>query len=923
MQKYQLKISSKTIALCVGVAAMVFSISAIVRAWTDAPAGIPPTCPSGYPGCDVPVNVSSSAQAKAGALTVGSVFTVAGSGGDALVIQNGGDLKIYNSNNSGSALLYCDTGGELKTSGNLTVGGTGTFNCINLGGVTECSWPTGDGGTGYWTQSDSGLYPTNAGWNVAIGTTNPAGFRLNVSGATEGMKVSGGSRAFYGLATAPDSYGIYGESTGDRGVAVYGRSHSNTGSIGVLGVSTPGTGVVGWSSGTGTKAGVLGQNFADGIGVYGYSTNGTGVRGFSQNGWAGYFQGDVYIYGDIGIGTTNPGTELDVDGRIHATDDICTDLNGGKCLSTVGDGGGVSYWTQTDSSLYPNNTGWNLAIGTTDPEGYRLNIKGGIFGIKVSSGSGYGIYASALSAGGVGVRGEGQAYGVTGQSNTGRGVNGITGSRTNPGVYGYNAYTENLEGGPGVYGYSYYGIGVQGGTYKGKVGVYGSAHNAEAYGWQPMWGFFTPDKAYVGLKLSIGEIEPDADADLYVGDGTGRDLSAPPGWIPAGDGYANLVIESKTAGKFPLIKMKNTLGNWQIWASDDDLVFRRGGAATAMLIDGETLQVGINTDNPRQRLSVNGDIGVWDSKAVYFYTGLGETKKGYVGPGRSADLSLISQTSSSWLRIGANNANISFWANGGAASNDSPQVFISPTGNLEAVGYVKGSQLCIGSDCRSAWPTGGGGVGYWTQTDSSLYPNNTSWNIGIGTTSPNRFAALDVYGRVQAQEFKIKTSNAEWIMDIDGSGRFFIEDTLGLPRLVIEEATGKVGIATTPTEQLDVNGLIKGRSGLCIGDDCRRRWPTEVNTIIQSGNQAIPNYTCGAGAYYSGRVDFPTPFSSVPNVTVGPKGFMLVVGEGATLPVASLGDITATGFDFYWSTNDYGRHCENPKTLYWMAIGQK
>ncbi len=49
--------------------------------------------------------------------------------------------------------------------------------------------------------------------------------------------------------------------------------------------------------------------------------------------------GNLIVSGtsSVGIGTKSPatGNKLDVAGKIHATEDICTDLSGGKCLSTV------------------------------------------------------------------------------------------------------------------------------------------------------------------------------------------------------------------------------------------------------------------------------------------------------------------------------------------------------------------------------------------------------------------------------------------------------------------------------------------------------------------------------------------------------------------------------------------------------------
>jgi hypothetical protein len=35
-----------------------------------------------------------------------------------------------------------------------------------------------------------------------------------------------------------------------------------------------------------------------------------------------------------------------------------------------------AYWTQSGSNLYPNNAGWNLAVGATDAQGWRLYVAG-------------------------------------------------------------------------------------------------------------------------------------------------------------------------------------------------------------------------------------------------------------------------------------------------------------------------------------------------------------------------------------------------------------------------------------------------------------------------------------------------------------------------------------------------------------------
>ncbi len=50
--------------------------------------------------------------------------------------------------------------------------------------------------------------------------------------------------------------------------------------------------------------------------------------------------GDLITTGSIGVGIDSPAHSLHVDGRIQATGDICTDLVGGRCLSTLPIGGG-------------------------------------------------------------------------------------------------------------------------------------------------------------------------------------------------------------------------------------------------------------------------------------------------------------------------------------------------------------------------------------------------------------------------------------------------------------------------------------------------------------------------------------------------------------------------------------------------------
>src|SRR5262249_46543603 len=92
--------------------------------------------------------------------------------------------------------------------------------------------------------------------------------------------------------------GVYGISNNGYGV----RGNSTLGA-GVYGSSSSGDGVSGYSTGAN---GVTGQtNSATGYGVYGFATitNGIGIRGYSIfSGYAGYFQGNVQVTGNLSKG---------------------------------------------------------------------------------------------------------------------------------------------------------------------------------------------------------------------------------------------------------------------------------------------------------------------------------------------------------------------------------------------------------------------------------------------------------------------------------------------------------------------------------------------------------------------------------------------------------------------------------------------
>jgi len=156
------------------------------------------------------------------------------------------------------------------------------------------------------------------------------------------------------------------------------------------------------------------------------------------------------------------------------------------------------------------------------------------------------------------------------------------------------------------------------------------------------------------------------------------------------------------------------------------------------------------------------------------------------------------------------------------------------SGNLTIGGYASSSQFCIGTDCLDSWA----GTGNWTLSGSNLYPTETSYNVGIGTTSPS--GKLEVRsilnldgitisgpGGGSTQNFGLtirdrESSEAIWRLMMQGTAGgtgpgdlYFMEGTS--PRVTFE-AGGNVGIGTTsPSAKLDVVGdfEVSGNSNTC------------------------------------------------------------------------------------------------------------
>lgn len=145
-----------------------------------------------YPGQGLGVSQGTRYIADSGSVLVSSgpaALQIHGGSGDALAIKDGGDLKIYKDDNTGSAMMYCETADFLTIGSSTTITGNVTVNGdLKVSGKIYYVYKTS---ITYYNASPGWLQNTAAadwdtGWTITGEDFSPTGAVL-VRGGIAGM----------------------------------------------------------------------------------------------------------------------------------------------------------------------------------------------------------------------------------------------------------------------------------------------------------------------------------------------------------------------------------------------------------------------------------------------------------------------------------------------------------------------------------------------------------------------------------------------------------------------------------------------------------------------------------------------------------------------------------------------------------------
>lgn len=762
---------------------------------------------------DVGGNLTVSERVGIGTISPDAKLEVAGSGHKIILTDSGdsyneraklshtdgsgGFFSLYNDSNSQTAVIrsYASSGVQAYfTAGNVGIGTTTPNTLLEVAGInaagpiTASSWSGTDAHTGtiIFEKSSSttkGTYTATSD-GESLGTLEfygsdsdntksvlAAEIRVYQDGAAGSARVPArmSFKTGTGTATATDRMTIL--SGGNVGIGTT-SPQANLEVADAIHVT---------ASGDSYNIRVQIQNS---IGNGGYinlhddeEQNTVKIRSYAVDGIQAFFNGG----GNVGIGTTSPGYKLEVNGSLYAQS-----YSNLPSISTS-DG-----WLNTSTIIYLNNNSWNVGIGTTSPDD-PLDVEGtGI--IRITGVGNTWRFMSHAPDGKLYFRDEDNTkMAMTIENNTGNVGIGTT-------APDYKLEITSTADGKTLYLNQ---------TVDSHNYMYINRYRALRDG---LIIFKTngTDEFYVGQSNEDDKFVIQPDGSYGTGGGLWMDNAGNVGIgttspnASASGTTLHLVTEGDT---WPFLKLERINGvtktnrSWETFISSDGSYLIRDtggptdpfviqpGASTNSFVINSTGNVGIGTSSPTYPLEVNGSILIdTTSSGDGIFFELSSAAKGSVSTSAlglrvdsaSGENLIFSEAGSEKMRIEATTGNVGIGtASPGktlvvnASSSDNGLLVMAPGTTEVRLNDTSGNNqwtIMAGIQNHNDFGIheGGGAAAY------RFYIQNTTGNVGIGTTEPG--TALHISGTAAGAGVTTTVTNTA----VDGTSYFRMTGDSGL-----------------------------------------------------------------------------------------------------------------------------------------------
>jgi hypothetical protein len=767
--------------------------------------------------------------------------------GDFNILNSGGVSRFFVDTSSGKVGIGTTTPQRLlHVAGDVLANGTinATDDVCVEGGVCLSTVGSSAGG---WTRSGTVLSPSNAGDNVTVGGSD---FVVDNTNGRVGVGTDSPQENLHILDSS--SSFVETESTGANAAAF--KMTNAYGSYGIL------------SSGV-----------EDRFNIYDYTDS---AYRFTIDGG-----------GNVGIGTTSPGSKLDVNGSVNISGSgAALVFPDGTSMTTAGGAAG-SYVPYTGASsnvvlgdnnfsvgtsdLFVDNTNGRVGIGTTSPE-TPLDVTESYDTIAniLSSGS----YAAKFSSNSTGNTGRTQGILISAVDATSRGVAILAEAQSSSNDYDMILATSAASSTP---------------TERMRIDSSGN--------------------------VGIGTVSPGQELHI-LGSGVLQRLES--------DGLSALEFKKTSSSSF-----------YNTWDADNSKMYfttdaASTGAKLTIQADG---RVGIGTTSPGSELDVNGSVNISGSGGALVFpdgttmstaaTGSASSSAGWTNTSTTTSTDLDVNVGGGDLFVNSTSGNVGI----GTVSPEARLEVISTDGVVvfDRVDNGYGSTLNFDSGGDTKWSVKGGHSGgndfdfaIRNNTGDAKFLIKQNGNVGIGTASPSDKLNI-VGGGIQINNtgnsasiglertdggilaFGGAISNSA-VFAFDEQGDFYIRSETrgdvrnkyfnrGDVRFAINGDSGNVGIGTTsPGKRLDVNAGTTNQvaifnstddtvSIILEDDDTTAYWHAKDSTTsigLNSGGLDSSNLVIDSSGNVGIGTTSPDYKLNVKGVTNTNQGFRLSAGEG-------------------------------------------